>query len=179
MQMLKYFMECYFCQTFYFEDLDNLIQDFKKSEHEPYYLQFIRELHQIIQTKNYKLASQIMKKYGGKILNIEETERVIRYIYDKLLGKNVTLDATGFYKDCKVVFCPICCPVPEEIKDTWSLIQKATIIKTGQQIYICKPCKLVWVTEDIQANNALDYKKFMKSLDLKGLWKELCDVDLL
>ena len=47
------------------------------------------------------------------------------------------------------------------------------------QIYICKPCKLVWLIENIQADNAQDYKKFMKNLGLKGLWKELSDIDTL
>ena len=83
-----------------------------------------------------------------------------------------------FYKDCKVVFCPVCTPdVENGIK--FSLIEKATVIGKDLQIYICKPCKLVWLTEDIRADNAQDYKKFMRSLGLKGLWKELNDVDTL
>ena len=61
----------------------------------------------------------------------------------------------------------------------FSLIEKATVIGKDLQIYICKPCKLVWLTEDIRTDNAQDYKKFMKSIGLKGLWKELEDVDIL
>jgi hypothetical protein len=78
-----------------------------------------------------------------------------------------------------VVFCPVCCPDPEKIKTRYSLIEKATVIGKNVQIYICKPCKLAWLTEEIRADNAQNYKKFMKTLGLKGLWKELTDVDIL
>jgi hypothetical protein len=99
-------------------------------------------------------------------------------MYNRLIGKPVTLNTEGFYKNCKVAFCPVCCPDPE-VATTFSLIDKATIIDINIQIYICKPCKLVWLTEDIRADNAQDYKKFMRTLGLKGLWKELCNVDTL
>ena len=59
------------------------------------------------------------------------------------------------------------------------MIEKATVIGKELQIYICRPCKLVWLTEDIKVDNAQDYKKFMRMLGFKGLWKELKDVDYL
>ena len=177
MKVFKSFFECFFNQTFYFDDLDKILKNIKQIEYDDYRLQFITELHAIIQTKNYKLASKIIKKYGSKILNIEETERVLSYIYDILLDKNVILDTTGFYRNCKAIFCPLCCPDPEKIK-TFSLIEKATIIENNQQIYICKPCKAVWASEDIRADNAQNYKTFMKSIGLKGFWIELRDIDV-
>ena len=178
MKTLKNFFECYFNQSFYFDDLDKILQGIKKPEHDDYLLRLIRELHQIIQTKSYALASRIIDKYGNRTLNLDKTEQLIKYIYNKLTDQPAYINRSDFVKDCKVVFCPACCPDPENIKFI-NLIEKATITKTGQQIYICKPCKLVWLTEDIRADNAQDYKKFMKTLGLKGLWKELSNVDLL
>ncbi len=175
--MIKYFFECYFSQTFYFEDLDYLIQDFKKSENEDYYLQFVQELHQIIQTNNYALASRLMKKYGDRILNVEKTEKFINFLYDRLIDKPTDTQASDFSGKTKFIFCPVCCPEPEKITTTFSILEKATIIQNEQQIHICKPCKLVWLTEDIRADNAQNYKKFMKTLGLKGLRKELRDIE--
>ena len=129
MEMLKYFMECYFNQTFYFEDLDYLIQDFKKSELDKYYLELIRELYQIIQTKNYALASRVMKKYGDRILNLDETEKFINFLYDRFIDKPTDVKPGDFSSKANFIFCPTCCPNPEKIVTTFSLIQKATVIK--------------------------------------------------
>lgn len=178
MKILKNFFECYFNQSFYFDDLNKIIQDLKNPKDDAYRLQLIKELHQIIQTRNYALASHLMKKYAGKILNLELTEKVLKFMYNKLTDQSAYLDMKDFIKDCKVVFCPVCCPDPENVK-TFSLIEKAAVTGKNMQVYICKPCKLVWLTEDIRADNAQDFKQFMKTLGLKGLWKELSSVDLL
>ncbi len=176
MEFLKYFFECPFNQGENFDNLNQIIQEFKTTENDACKLLFIEELHQIIEEKSYALASKIIKKYGGRILDEVLTEQLIKYIYNKLTEQPAYLDMKNFIKDCKVVFCPICCPDPSMIT---SMILKATVIGKDMKIYICKPCKLVWLSEDIQANNAKDYKKFMKMLGLKGLWKELSDVDIL
>ena len=178
MEILKNFFECYFNQSFYFDDLDKIIQDLNNPGDEAYRLQLITELHQIIQTQSYDLASRLMKKYAGKILNLELTEKVIKFMYNRLMGQPAFLDRKDFVKDYKVVFCPVCCPNPETAK-TFSLIEKATVAGKKLQVYICKSCWLVWLTEDIRADNAQDYKKFMKKLGLKGQWDELCDIDTL
>ena len=175
MEILKKFFRCYFIESEDIQDLDRIIQDFKGH---PSQLQFIIELHQIIQTKSYKLASRIMKKYGGRILNLEKTEKLIKFLYDRLIDRPTDVKPEDFKRNVRVVFCPVCCPDPETVT-TFNLIDKATIIGKDMQIYICKPCKLVWLTENIRADNAQDYKKFMKTLGLKGLWKELENVDLL
>jgi hypothetical protein len=177
MEMLKYFFTCYFHLNAGFDDLDYLIQDFKK-EVESQQLKFIRELHHIIQTKNYILASKIIKKYGYKTFDLEKTEKFIKFLYDRLIDRPTGVKPEDFQKKFKGVFCPICTPDPEAVT-TFSLIEKATVIGKDLQIYICKPCKLAWLTEDIRSDNAQNYKKFMKSLGLKGLWKELTDVDIL
>ena len=176
MEILKNFFECYFNQSADYEDLEKIIQDLKKPEKDIYQLQLITELHQIIQTKSYKLASKIIDKYGDRTPNLSQTEQLIKYIYNKLIDQPAYLNMKDFVNDYKIVFCPVCCADPEVIT---SKIKKATVIGRGLQIYICKPCRLVWLTEDIRADNAQDYKKFMKTLGLKGLWKELENVDLL
>jgi len=178
MDKLKYFLTCYFHLNEDFDSLDNLIKEFKKLENDKNQSLFIQELYNIIQTKNYQLASKIIEEYGYKLLNLEQTKRVIIYIYNQLLNLPAFLNTKDFYKDCQIVFCPICTPDPESAT-TLNLIEKAIIKKNGLQIYICKPCKLVWLTENIQTNNAQDYKNFMKTFGLKGLWKELKNIDYL
>lgn len=176
MEILKKFLKCYFPQTFGFDDLDRIIQDFKGHPSE---IQLISELHQIIQTKSYALAARIIDEYGDRKLdNLEETEKFIKFLYDRFIDKPTDVKAEDFSGKAKIVLCPVCCPNSEKIK-VINLIEKATIIGKEMQIYICRPCKLVWLTEDIRADNAQDYKKFMKTLGLRGLWKELSDVDIL
>ncbi len=99
-------------------------------------------------------------------------------LYNRFTGKSTSVVANDFEKKLKGVFCPVCCPNPK-IAKKFSLIEKAMIIGKNMQIFICKPCGLVWLTEDIRADNAKYYKKFMKTLGLKGLWKELSNVDTL
>lgn len=178
MDKLKYFLNCYFHLNEGIDALDQLIEEFKTTEKEDNKHLFIKELYYIIQTKNYKLASDIIEKYGYKTLNLDQTKRIIVYIYNKLLDLPAFLDTQDFYKDCKVVFCPICTPDPE-VAIKFGLIEKATVIEKNLQIYICRSCKCVWLTEDIRIDNAQDYKKFMKTLELKGLLKELKDIDYL
>lgn len=178
MNMLKYFFECYFNQSYNFEELDHLIQEFRTIEKESCIIEFINELHLIIQAHNYHFAAKIIKKHGGRFPNSAQTEELIKYIYNTLTNRAALLNIKNFIKDCNVVFCPVCTPDTEAVTQ-FSLIERAAIIKNDKQIYICKPCKLVWTTKDIRAENAQDYKKFMKSLGLKGLWNELRDVDLL
>jgi hypothetical protein len=175
---MQYFFECYFNQGEDFDDLDKVIQDYKDTEKPESLHNLITELHQIIQTKNYELASRIMKKYGNRILSLEKTEKFINFLYDRFISKSTSIVATDFEKKLKGVFCPVCCPNPKTAKN-FSLIEKAMIIGKNMQIYICKACKHVWFTDDIRIDNAQDYKKFMKSIGLKGLWKELSDVDIL
>jgi len=176
---MRYFFKCYFNQSEGFEDLDRIIDEFKKDEGEATQLQLIRELHHIIQTNNYDLADSILLEYGGREFNdLVKVEKFIKFLYSRLIDKPTEVKAIDFRKIFKGVFCPICCPNPEQAIFL-NLIDKATIIANNMTIYICKPCKLVWLTEDIRAENAQDYKKFMKSLGLKGLWKELKDVDYL
>jgi hypothetical protein len=174
MKIFKYFFQCWFHQGEDLVDFDKVIQDFKKKEDEETIDGLIAELYLILQTKNYVRASNIVAQYGGREWNQTTVEKMLNFIYARLLGHHVTLDIPEY----KVVYCPICTPDIEKATK-FSLIEKATIIQNNQEIFICKPCKLVWLSEDIAKANAQDYKKFMRTLGLKGLWKELTDVDLL
>jgi transposase-like protein len=175
---LKYFLECYFHQNETIDNLEELIRDFK-TESKASQEDFIEELCNIIERKNYGLASRTIKKYGKKTLNEEQTKRFIDHLYNRLLDKPTKLIIGDFKKNCRVVLCPVCSPILC-VGKSFRVIEKATIIHNGIQIYICKPCKLVWLDEnDIKAENAQDYKKFMKANGFKGLWKELKNVDVL
>jgi hypothetical protein len=177
---LKYFMECYFNQTFGFDELDELILEFKKIENNLCKELFIQELLYFIETKKYLLANRILRKHGDLDLkDLGKVEKFITYLYDKLLDNPTGVKATDFIKKCRVVFCPVCTPEPEKVME-FGIIDKATVIANNIEIYICKPCKLVWLDEnDIRLENAVGYKKFMKTNGLKGFWNELKDIDVL
>ena len=176
--MMRYFFECCFNSSEGFEDLDKIIKNFKTFETNELQLQLTGELHQIIETDNYVFATRFINKYGGRTFNVEKTKKLIKFLYDRLIDYPTDVKAEDFVRKIKGVFCPVCCPDPK-ITKVFNLIEKATVNDKDLQIYICKPCKLVWLTEDIHADNAQDYKKFMKTLGLKGIWKELKDVDYL
>jgi hypothetical protein len=180
MKILNYFFTCYFHQQAGFDALEDIIREFKKDEQQKQQIKFIAELQSIIYSKGYKQAQRVMKKYGNRILDIDETEKIIQFFYDKLTDTPTHVKGIDFEgPDKKIIFCPVCTPNIEKAT-TFSLINKATVIQNSQQIYICKPCKLVWFSEDnIKAANATPYKKFMRTLGLKGLWRELSDVDVL
>lgn len=178
MNRIRYFFECCFNQSEGFEDLERIIQEFKNSETYELQLQLIREFHQIIETNNYAFATRFINKYGGRTFSVEKTEKLIGFLYDRLIGRSTDVKAEDFIRKFKGVFCPVCCPKPK-VAIVFSLIEKAIVIDKDLQVYICKPCTLVWLTEDIRADNAQDYKKFMRTLGLKGVWKELKDIDYL
>ena len=96
MEFLYYFFECYFYLSFGFDDLDSIIAEFKQLEKKECFLKFIQELHLIKTKKLYAEASEIMRKAGWRILNLEETEGLINYIYNKLLDIPTEVKATDF-----------------------------------------------------------------------------------
>jgi len=170
MNKLQHFLECYFHFNESFDDLDQCIQNYKKIENNTCQYLFIKELYHIIQTKNYILTSQVIEKYGFRSLNKEKTKKLILLLYNRFINKHTNIKPQDFEKKFKGIFCPVCCSHPETAT-FFSLIEKAIIRKNSLQIYICKPCKLVWFTENIHSDNAQDYKKFMNTLSLKGLRK--------
>lgn len=97
MEILKKFFECPFNQDEKFHDLDKIIQNYKKKENYEYQLQLNTELHQIIQVKNYLLASDIMRKYGNrKLKDLKETEKFINFLYYRFIDKPTDLKAKDF-----------------------------------------------------------------------------------
>lgn len=53
-------------------------------------------------------------------------------------------------------------------------IKKAIIKKTKVQIYICDECDAIWFSQDkLGDSDFLDFGKYLQSLELPPLWKEL------
>ena len=178
MKKLKYFLDCYFHFNADFTELDELIEDFKK-ESSSSQLEFIYELREIIDTKNYAKAARIIKRYGERTFDLRVTKKFINYLYDKLLDKPTTVKATDLIEPYKIVFCPICTQDPK-LEKLLTIIYKATIVGKDIEIYLCKTCETGWLDEDnIQSNNGHNYRELMKANGLRGWWKELKDVDFL
>ncbi len=97
MEVFKSFFECPFNQDEKICDLDKIIQNYKNKESSKYLDQLIDEIRQIMQTKNYSLASNIMQKYGNRKLNdLKETEKFIHFLYDKFTDKPTKVRAENF-----------------------------------------------------------------------------------
>ena len=181
MRMLRHFFICYFTYNSSYEELDDIIKDFKNSAESADYLEFVTELHHIIQTKNYAFACKIIDKtkFWSFKNHLELFEKLLNYIYDSLLDRPTTVKGVDFATDFKLIPCPSCCPdIEKEDLERIIVIEKATITKNNMIVYVCKPCSLVWLTEDISLDNAQDFKKYMKSIGLHGWWKELHDRDV-
>jgi hypothetical protein len=177
MEMMKYFIESYFVCCVGLKDLNALVHGFKK-EYENTQLKFAKELYEIIKTNNYNSASKRIQKYGLRNCNVEETKKLVNFLYNRLIERPTKISSYGFQKNCKLIFCPICSPNPNDAT-IYNLIEKAIVKAKDLQLYICKSCRSVWLTENIEINNAQNYKNFMKTLGLYGLWDELKDVDIL
>ena len=179
MRMLRHFFICYFTYNSSYEELDDIIKDFKKNKTPADCLELITELHHIIQTKNYAFANKIIEetKFWSFKKYLKDLEKLLNYIYDRLIDRPTTVKAIDLIDDVKRISCPSCSP--EDGKESaYRLIEKATITKNNMIIYLCKPCSLIWLTEDISLENARDYKEYMKSLGLNGAWKELQDREI-
>ena len=179
MEELKYFFDCYFNQTFGFDELDKQVIKFKTRESENLVIQFIIELNQIIDAKSYNLVSAFIDKHSDFSMNCNETEKFINYLYDKLSDRPTSVKGTDFKKKYAVVLCPICTQ-DSKLAEMPKIIYKAIVIDKNIEIFICKLCNSVWLDKnDIQIYNGQDYKNFMKANGLNGWWKELKDVDFL
>lgn len=69
------------------------------------------------------------------------------------------------------VYCPFC--------DGQGLVNKAKVIDKNIKIYICEECDTMWRNPEIREDNCENFRKFMNSIGLKGLWEELTDVERL
>lgn len=140
----------------------------------------ISELEVIIAKKQYNEIHLIMGTYGNmEFPNIKYTAKFIEYLYHKFTSQKKATHAYYFENCDECIFCPSC-ESDVNVKLWSNVIQKATIIKNNQNVAICKACSLIWLhPDDIRRENALNYKEYMQSLGLKGLWQELKDVDIL
>jgi transposase-like protein len=178
MEILKYFFDCYFNQTFGFDELNERVNDFKK-ESVCTQQQLVKELEMIIQKDDYFFVSDFLHKNCDSSMGPYTAKKFIYYLYNKLINKLTKTKATDSIKKYRLVFCPICTPDPE-IVTNFGIIDKGTIIANDMQIYTCKSCQLVWLDEnDIRADNAISYKEFRKAHRLTGLWNQLKNIDIL
>lgn len=67
----------------------------------------------------------------------------------------------------------VCCPWCEGN----GLIYKAVIKVTGDIIYICDECDLIWKTPDISLENCYTFGEIMSGLGRKDLWSELSNLE--
>jgi hypothetical protein len=101
-ELLKYFFQCCFNESEGFDDLDDIIERFKKKETYGNQSQLIKELHQIIILEDYLLADRILKKYGNRSLDsIEEVRKFINYLYDRFLDQTTKVKAIDFQGNVK------------------------------------------------------------------------------
>ena len=178
MKQLQHFLVCYFHFNASFSQLDELLEDFKK-EPPCSQLEFISELREIINTKNYAKALRVIKRYGERTFDLNITKKFITYLYDRLLDNPATVRLSDFKKKYKAIFCPVCTQDPK-MADLPKIIYRATVVGKNIEIYLCKLCWLIWLDEDdIRIDNGQNYKEFMRANGLKGWWKELKDVDFL
>ncbi len=179
MKRLKYFMQCYFNQSFGFDELDERIDDFKQ-ESITIQDELINEIKLIIEKKNYSYLFRFMQTHCDiEFDDLRQTEKFINYLYDKLLDKHTDVKATDFIKQYKVIDCPICMQ-DSKLAELPKIIYKANLVGKDIEIYLCKLCENGWLDEnDIRADNAVPYKDLMKAHGLKGWWKELKSVDFL
>ncbi len=181
LEVFKNFFECCFHQNESFDFLDQIINDIKHPNDYDYRIKLITDLYYIIQTKNYKLAAKIMWKHGGRdFQDLEKMEKFIKYLYDKFTDRPTDVVASDFMKKIRCVFCPFCTPDSEADGAYLCLIYKATIIENNQQIYLCKRCRSMWLSDsDLSPQAAKSYKLYMKELGLPNVLKELRDIDFL
>ena len=179
MEMLGYFFTCYFNYIAQDHELDDLIEKFKENVSPAHYLNFIRELDQIIQANNYTYANKIIEETQMLTYKnyLKELEIILNHIYNRLIERPRKVKGVNFTRHLKYILCPNCSP-GEKKRYPYSVIEKATISNNNMIVYICKPCSLVWLTDDISLENARNYKKYMNSLGLAGFWKELQDRDI-
>ena len=98
MEMFTLFFKGYFCQTFNFENLDEIIKDIKDSGSKRDKLDLIFDLQTIIKTKNYKEAYNIAARYGSKIFDLEKMEKFVLFLHDKLCNIPTNVKSTDFIK---------------------------------------------------------------------------------
>lgn len=85
MDMVKYFFECYFYVGEDYENLDMLIEKFKKLEKKIYQEQFISELSMVIENRDYHIMLNHIEKFGFRKLSFAKTRILTIFIYKRLM----------------------------------------------------------------------------------------------
>ncbi len=96
MESFILFFKGIFCQTFGFDELEDILQDYKNPDWEHDRLGLVTDLLTIIHTKSYKEACKIMAKEGSKSFDVEQGEKFIKFLHDRLLEIPTEVKATDF-----------------------------------------------------------------------------------
>ena len=97
MKILKYFFECCFHEGSYYEDLDEIIKNFKDFENKKTKEELTSELNNIIKTNNYEKALRLIDKYSGRIMSFKKIKIFIKFLYDKMCNIPTTIVPKDFY----------------------------------------------------------------------------------
>jgi hypothetical protein len=89
--MFKYFMECYFNQSVDYQDLYELVKEFKKSEISVRTGEFISELKKVMERGDYDSPMKVIDDHGERVMSKRRLEEFIRYIHARLKGKKPRL----------------------------------------------------------------------------------------
>jgi len=85
LKILVYFMQCYFCQTFYWSELKNQADAFRLEESEAYCIQLKNALVMMRQNYTWEEIKHIVGKHAGvRIKGEENVKYLINTIIDSL-----------------------------------------------------------------------------------------------
>lgn len=86
LKKFKYFLECYFNPSAYYSELDNLIEDFNKSEIEDTILGFREELKyaKSLDESEYPEVKEFIREHGMRNMPLEKVKWFIEYLNEKI-----------------------------------------------------------------------------------------------
>lgn len=59
------------------------------------------------------------------------------------------------------------------------VVNKVSIKKTNEIVYLCIECEALWLTKEISSINVLNFDTFMEKRNLKPVWSEVEILELL
>lgn len=78
LENFKYFLECYFNQSFDYSELKKLVNEFKNSEPNMYVKQLKKELQLISDSNDWNFIEEFVKKYGMRELDKGKLKSMIK-----------------------------------------------------------------------------------------------------
>ena len=78
-----YFMQCYFCQTYYWSELKNQVKEYRSRETASYCLKLKKELIMMRETHTWEVINRFISKNTDRRLGNEEN---VNHLIDTILG---------------------------------------------------------------------------------------------